>query len=128
MSLEHTNESYVDRFTFLTPDSRRAVLAISHVYDEIDQVSKTNREVSDKKDSIVANFHKGLKAYCEAQLGNRKLWEEVPEAQKLIGGSLEPRIDITDEQFNDISNQVQEIISTLEAMVGSVSTPLTTIS
>ena len=119
MSSENPDEKYLERYPFLSPDSKRAVLTVTHLFDEIDELARRNIKVSDAKDRIVATFHKSLKSYCLTTYGNEKLWEQVPEAQKLIGGSLENRPTITDEQFYDISNHVLDVISQLEALVAS---------
>lgn len=119
MSPENLDEKYLERYPFLTPDSKRAVLAITRLFDEVDEKARTNIDVIDVKNRIVVNFHKNLKSYCLATYGNEKLWEQVPEVQKLIGGTLENRPTITDEQFADIGNQVLDVISQLEALVAS---------
>ena len=116
MSPENSHESYVDRFSFLTPESRRVVLTIAYLFDEVTELARSDIRVLDKKDEIVANFHKSIKTYCLEFYGKEKLWEQVPEAQKLIGGTLEDRIDITDEQFEEISNQVLRVVANLEVL------------
>ena len=119
MSSENPDERNLERYSFLTPDSKRIVLTLTHLFDEINELARKDIRVLDEKSKIVAAFHKSLKSYCEATYGNGKLWEQVPEAQKLIGGSLENRPTITNEQFDDISNQVLDIISQLESLVAS---------
>ncbi len=119
MSLENLDEKYLSQFTFLTPNSKRLVLTITHLFDEVNEKAKKNINVIDARNKIVFSFHKSLKSYCLAKYGNEKLWMQVPEVQKLVGGSLENRPTISDEQFTDISDQVLGVIAELEVLVDS---------
>lgn len=116
MSTENPQEKYLARFPFLTPDSRRSVMTILHLFNEIDELAQTNIKVLDAKSDILMSFQKSLKSYCLTTYGNENLWEQVPEAQILKGGTIEERKGITDEQFAEIGNKVLDAISQLEAL------------
>lgn len=112
--------SNIDRFDFLSPESRAQVEKISNLYKEILQQAETDIRILDQRSEILIAFHTQLKADCLELFGDSTLWIQVPAAQKLIGGTIEPRTTITDEQFLYICQRVDEAVTELEQLVNGV--------
>ncbi len=112
------NQAYLERFPFLTPESKANVERLFDVLDKIAVEAGRRKDITlfDKQNMIMAVAVKKIKEFCTTKYNDVDLWEQVPEAQKLVGGTLERRRDITDEQFRAIQNLVEEAIKELDQL------------
>jgi len=58
----------------------------------------------------VADWDTELKKELNKEYGSTRPLQQVPGWQALIGGTLEPRTDISDELYNYIEDKVREFI------------------
>ncbi len=114
---KHTPDGYADRFPFMTERSKKNVERLTAVFDAIIARAMSDMSIFNRKEQIINPFHRDLKQYCEATYGDASWWEQVPESQKLVGGSVEERDDITDEAFADIQEKIEEVIERLERLL-----------
>jgi hypothetical protein len=112
------NQAYIERFSFLTPESKRNVERIFNALDQIAVAAKQRKDITlfDKQNMLIAIAVKKIKEFCASEYNDPDLWEQVPEVQKLLGGTLEKRRDITDEQFRSIQVMAEDAIEELEAL------------
>jgi len=60
-------------------------------------------------------WDKSFKLKLEEKFGSRRFAQQVPAWQKLVGGTPEPEVDITDIQRKFILNEVQSFVNDFTA-------------